>query len=616
AVCLLILVVGLAEGREFEAMFTTAVAVAVAAIPEGLVVSLTVILALGMRRIFQRKALVRKLVAAETLGSTTVICVDKTGTLTEGKMKVTQWKMADEPEAHQAMILCNDLSNQTELALWEKEGASRYWDPQKVFDSLPRLAAIPFSSQRKFMATLHPWRRRGRGIIFAKGAPEVILRWCKMGVSAREDWERLIQEWSREGLRLIALASREIGGVEVDKKVPDLQPKLGSGFKFLGLVGLSDPLRPEVRGALKTCQQAGIRVVVLTGDYRQTAEAVMRQLGVTVKPEEVLEASVLEGLSPEELEGRIDQIKLFARVTPTDKLRIVQALQDRGEVVAMTGDGVNDALALKRADVGIVVGEATEVAKETADIVLLDSNFKTIVAAIEEGRSIFENMKKVIVYLLSGSFAEVALISGSLLLKLPLPITAAQILWVNLVEDGLPGMALAFEDREPGLMKDPPRDPQEPLLDKEMKFLIFVIGIVTDVGLFGIFLYLRSRGVALDTVRSFVFAALGLDSLFYIYACRSLRRNIWHYSVFHNIFLDMSVLVGLIALVGAFYIKPLAGLLKLVPLSPVHWAALFILAVAKLLLVEVVKWGFARRARTDPSTTSGTGQEFASTRFM
>lgn len=598
-ICLLLFLGGVLTGRAIEDMFVLVVALAVSAIPEGLVVSLTAILAVGMRRIFKRRALVRKLVSAETLGSTTVICADKTGTLTKGRMEVVRWQVTDQVLAARTAALCNNLIGPTETALWDKVRGLDSFDPQAMVEQFPRLDEIPFSSERKYMLVLTSHA------VFAKGALEAILSWCKIGLKEKQDWERLAAEWGgEEGLRVLALAMKEVrgSGEGLPSVARSEAESVGgwrgkSGFRFLGLVGFSDPLRPEVRESLEQCRRAGIAVKVITGDYRLTAEKLMSNLGIDLRPEEIIEGHALRQMEDEELQKRISQIQLFARTTPTDKLRIVEALQEMGEIVAMTGDGVNDAPALKRADIGIVVGEATEVAKETADMVLLDSNFQTIVAAVEEGRGIFETLRKVLLYLLSDSFAEVILVGGSLLLGLPLPITAVQILWVNLIEDGLPGLALVFEPSEEGVMHDPPRDPEAPLLDTELKVLIFGIGLLTDVLLLGLAYLLEESGQSLAFVRTVVFAALTINSLFYVFSCRSLRRSVIEAGVWENKFLLGAVGIGFGMLLLGLYHPWFQVLLQTQSLAPRYWVLLVGLGLLELLLIEFGKHWFIENGK-------------------
>ncbi len=588
---------GVLQGYSFREMFIIAVAVAVASIPEGLPLALTVILALGMKRMVKRSALVRKLVAAETLGSTSTICVDKTGTLTVGHLKVVRWSSSlnkDSTDENREKMLqiaavANDLANPVDHALWEKVNSSGR-DAERIYDQHKRLAEIPFSSKNRSMSVAVEFL--GNDFIYAKGAPEKMLSWCKMNFKDKEAWQSVAQSWAEEGIRVLALAyKKDIKSMPRKEEAAkeSLRTEIGSGFKFLGLVGFSDPPRHGVKESLELCRKAGIKVVTITGDYKATAEAVLRQLGMEVRPDQIIEGHELENLELDQLVSKLDKIKLFARTTPEQKFTIVKALQEKGEVVAMTGDGVNDAPALKRADIGIVVGTATEVAKQTADMILLDSNFGTIVAAVKEGRAIFANMRKAITFLLSGSLTEVVLITGSLLLNFPLPMLSAQILWINLVEDGLPNFALSFEPPEDGVMQKKPRPKHAPLLNAEMRVIILIISLITDLLLFSIFIWMLSRGVPIKEIRTFIFVGLGIDSLFYVFACRSLDQSVFRLSFFSNRYLIFAVSVSFVLMCAAVYLPPLQAVLHTQPLLLWEWGLLTGFGVLNLLLVEGVK---------------------------
>lgn len=616
--CAIIFCAGLILGYPLREMFTLSVALSVAAIPEGLVVTVTVILALGMQRIYKRKALVRKLVSAETLGSVTVICVDKTGTITEGRMEATRLDTNDLMLFAHAGALCNDLLNQTEKAVWEKISVfhDHHFDPQKVRDSIPRFSVIPFASSSRFMATLHPWNAKGQGIIFAKGAPDKLLKWCKISANERESWEKKVSEWSKDGDRVLGFAYKmiklpvvaDLCGSDLNTKscrVSLLNPEkkkmkailsenLDTGFTFLGLLGISDPVREGVASALRLAQEAGIKVVVITGDYRETAMAVMEKIGISVSYEETVSGEELYGMSEDELYGKIENVKLFSRVTPSEKLKIVQAFRCHGEVVAMTGDGINDAPALKQADIGVVVGAATEVAKETADMVLLDSNFSTIVASVEEGRNIFENIKKVLAYLLTDSLTEVALVGGSLLLGLPIPVTAAQILWVNLVEDSLPGLSLAFGTEKEDLMRDPPINRETSLMDKEVRSLVLIAGFFTNIILISFYLILVRLDFPQKEISTLIFASLSANSLFYVFSMQSLRKTIFEMHPFQNISLLVSVVAGWFLLLLGIYLPFLQRILGTQTLSYRDLIIVFALGIINLLTIELGKWYYIK----------------------
>jgi len=593
-IALIVFAFGALSGVDSLEMFTTAVALAVAAIPEGLAVSLTVILAIGMQRIFKKKALVRKLVAAETLGSVTTICTDKTGTLTEGNMQVVNWKLADLSQTLKAAALCNDLQNQTEIAIWEKIRSIDSFDPQRIKEKYKRLATIPFGSEKKYMAVLT--KEADEFLIYAKGAPEKIVAWSKLSIKEKENWLNISNTWANKGLRVLALAYKNPAvkfkaDYPTEKQAKELlNSQKEFGFSFLGLIALSDPVRKGVKEALIECKNAGIKTVVITGDFRATAQAVMEELGITVTASELMEGEELENISDAELKKRIPKIKLFARVTPSDKLKIVTALKSLGNVVAVTGDGTNDAPALKCADIGIVVDNATEVARENADMILLDSNFNTIVRAVEEGRAIFDNIRKVALYLLSDSFSEIFLIIGALLLKLPLPLTAAQILWINLVADGFPNLALTIDPKSPNLMKEPPRKSGSPLLNSEIKFLIFLISFITGISGLALFAFFMKISNNLALSQTIVFAFLGIDSLLYVFSCRNLKTSIFKdKNIFSNKALILSVAGGILLQAVALYTPFFKKFLELSTLNGWHWAIVISLSFLVIITIEGTK---------------------------
>ena len=586
-VTIFIFALGALRGYPLVEIFVISVAVAVAAIPEGLMVTLTVILALGMQRILARKALVRKLISAETLGSVSVICADKTGTLTQGQLKVVQSDFTNLRLGAEAAVLCNDMRDPLEIAMmnWVGEELGEQ-EVGKINEKYPRLSEIPFSFKEKYIVTLHP------GLLLISGAPEVILKMSNLSPKEKKTWLDKFEKAGRQGLRLVGFASKE---VKPDKKKIEKED-LG-GFKFLGVLIYEDPVRIGVKEALDEAKKAGISLKVITGDHTSTAKAVLGSLGVSVSDSQIIEGEELDILSETQLKEKVSEVLLFTRTNPQQKLKIVKALKDNGEVVAMMGDGVNDAPALKMADIGLVVGDASDVAKETADIILLDSQFTTIVHAIEEGRTIFENIKKVILFLLSHSFAEIILIGGCLLLGLPLALTAVQILWINLIEDSLPAVALAFESKEKEVMFDPPRPRLAPILNRPLKMLTLFIVIFTSLVLFAVFLIMFSRTLSLEYIQTVMFVALGINSLFYIFACRTFRRPIFQKKLAENKFLIFSVIFGLFLLVAAVYFPPLQIILKTKSLGLAPWLFVFGLGILNLIAIEAAKWFFLSRGR-------------------
>jgi Ca2+-transporting ATPase len=368
---------------------------------------------------------------------------------------------------------------------------------------------------------------------------------------------------------------------------------------FVGFIGLKDPVRKEAKNAIQVCRQAGMKPIIVTGDHKLTAQAVAEELGFKIKSQNIMEGHDLDDLSDEEFNKRVKDIQIYARAEPRHKLRIIKAWQDKGEVVAMTGDGINDAPALKKADIGVALGSGTDVAKQVSDLVLLNDNFNIILAAVEEGRAIIDNIRKVITYLLSDSFTETILIGVTIIFNLPMPVLAVQILWVNLIEDGLPGIALAFEEKENDLMERKPEKRNISLLTGEMKALIFIIGLITDILLLGLFFWLlKFSGYELPHIQSIIFAALTIDSLFYVFSCKSLRRNIWHINHFSNKFLIFAWIFGVVALVSALYVPALQTLLGTIGLSFFDWQLVLGLGFLNIALIEATKWFFITKAHT------------------
>ena len=480
------------------------VALAVAAVPEGLPAVLTLTLAMGVERLAKRKAIVRRLSAVEALGSVTVIATDKTGTLTENRMHVRAIDAPDADRALQAMVLANDAEIATgagdplEVALLDY-AASRGANPAHVAAKRPRLSSRPFDSINKFMRVTVS--ESGQQVSYLKGAPEVLIERSSLSPREKRDWEVKAMNHASEGYRVLALAWRE------DDQEEEVT--------FLGLVMLWDPPRPEVPEALQRAKAAGIRVVMITGDHPATAKAVGEVIGITT--ERVVTGAEVEQTTSEQLRDLVRHVNIFARVAPEHKLRLVEALKENGEIVAVTGDGVNDAPALKRSDVGVAMGQrGSDVSREVSDVVLLDDNFATIVAAIEEGRSIYENIQKFIRFFFSTDLALIVLMIAGLALafllgfKDPaggtflLPLTAAQLLWINVVADGPPALALAF-DRNPGVMSKPPRPPRSRLLDAASLRFIVISGTAKAVGGIGILAAMPQLGFSFEETRTSLF---------------------------------------------------------------------------------------------------------------
>lgn len=629
-ICILIFIQGLISKRDVLEMFRTTVAVAVGAIPEGLPVAMTIILALGTKRILKKKGLVRKLASAETLGSTSIICTDKTGTLTEGKMKVSEvltpsqvLENKKDEKTNQSIlkiaVMCIEAfienpedskdkwilrGRPTDRALLEA-GTEAGFNKKKLEEKEKKIGELPFDPVYKYSASL---RRisESENILYVLGAPEKILAMAnylemkgKREILSERNYNQLKKKFENlaaKGQRILATAYRKFSSSQ--PQTSNLED-LCNDLIFTGFIVLRDPLRSEVKEAIRVCQEAGMRPIIVTGDHKLTAKAIAEDLGLPAAEENILEGKDLDKISDGELRKKVKDIKIYARVEPKHKMRIIDAWQRRGEVVAMTGDGINDAPALKEADIGVALGSGTEVAKETSDLILLNDSFSIILAAVEEGRAIIDNIRKVITYLLSDSFTEVILVSISILFGLPLPVTAVQILWVNLIEDGLPDTALSFEPKEKDLMKQKPGGHETPLLTQEMKVLIFIIGIFTDILLLGLFLWLiKYSEYNLSHIRSIIFAGLTVDSLFYVFSCKSLRQNLWHINPFSNKFLFLAWIFGILMLLAALYTAPLQILLKTTPLNLFDWQLVLELGILNTVLIESTKWYFISKRAT------------------
>ena len=487
------------------------------------------------------------------------------------------------------MILANDLDDPLVVAGYEwalrnsvgtKTKARIYLKKHRRFDSLP------FSSHNRYFASLNSWNSNNN-MIFINGAPEFLINWSVMKRQEKEELKKEIERLTLEGKRLIGLAR---------KKVSSSKTKLGendvsNGLHFVGILAFNDPVRKGVKRALRKTKKAGIKLVVITGDYVETAVHVMKELEMFTEGDQVILGSELAKMTEKELTKKLKsgKVKLFARTTPEQKHKIIEGLKKNGEVVAMMGDGVNDAPALKRADIGIVVGEASDVAKETADLVLLDSRFETVVAAIEEGRGIFDNIRKIILYLMSDAFEEIVAVVGAVILGLPLPVTAAQILWINLVSDGFPDLALTIDPKEAGIMKKMPRSTQEPLVAGWMKMLIGITSFVGGIIALSLFVYYYSKTNDLVLARSIAFAALGVNSLVFVYSIRTLTAPFWVSNPLKNKWLNLSVLAGLF-----FQFLPFSTpfLRSFFGLKFPGVAAIFVIFAASLvvfMVIEVVK---------------------------
>ena len=622
-------------------MFMAAVSLVVAAIPEGLPAIMTITLAIGVQRMARRNAIIRRLPAVETLGSVTIICSDKTGTLTKNEMTVQTVVTADDayrvegagydPEgaffsAHETIVphdghpvlaellrsavLCNESTIRAQDGRWILEGEptdgsllalglKAGLEAKSLQETHPRLATIPFDSAHKFMAALH--EDKSGAFLIMKGAPEAVLAACSTQRTRHGDepidraaWEKLMHETARSGQRLLAIAVHPARRNQVTLTPADVQ----SGLTLLGLTGIIDPPRDEAITAVAACQSAGIRVKMITGDHAVTARTIGRALGIG-DGKTSLSGHELTAISDANLPAAARKVDVFARTTPEHKLRLVTALQADGHVVAMTGDGVNDAPALKRADVGIAMGvKGTEAAKEASAMVLADDNFASIASAVEEGRAVYDNLKKAILFILPTNGAQGLTIVAAVLLGIALPLTPVQVLWVNMVIAITLALSLAFEPPEPGLMKRRPRVPRTPLLTPLLLWRIFFVSLLLVGGTFGHYLLVAAQpGVTVEFARTVAINTLVIGQMFYLFNSRFIIAPSWNWN---GLFGSRPVLLAcglLLILQGLFtYAPPLQKLFHTVPLAPANWLAIFAFGLFIFLTVEIEKAIFRGKA--------------------
>jgi P-type Ca2+ transporter type 2C len=637
----LILIAGIARQMEFVDIFLFAIAAAVAAIPEGLPAVVTIVMAIGLQRMAARHAVIRKLPAVETLGSATVICSDKTGTLTKNEMTVKtiythgrlftvsgdgydidgevmdDGRRADVEglDGLRMLLLAGALCNDAELVcenstctltgdptegallvVGEKAGLSK----RSLEQTMPRLDEIPFDSERAYMATMND--AEGHKLVLVKGAPERVVAMCshissngQADVLSPDEKERVLgvnAQLASSALRVLAFAYKEVPKRQAEISLADLR----EGLVFVGLAGMIDPPRPEAIDAVLRCKSAGIRVMMATGDNKITAHAIAEQMGILNEGHEVIEGRELRRMSDEELAERIDNIDVFARVDPQHKLRIVKALKRRGHIVAMTGDGVNDAPALKQADIGIAMGiTGTDVAKEASEMVLTDDNFASIVSAVEEGRIIFANIKKVVGNLLSTNAGEQAVIITILLLGLPLPLTPVQILWINLVTDSFPALALAADPPAEDVLAEPPREPRARIISRQVLYRTLSVAVIMAIGTVWLF-YWELTNAGLDRARTVAFATMCVFQLMHALNMRSGSVSIFTLGLFTNMWLIGAIALSLLLQIAAIHIPFMQVLFQTVHLTWIEW--LLIIGVSSTVLVFeeirkriVPRWG-------------------------
>jgi len=622
AICVIILVIGLLRGEPFMLMLLTAVSLAVAAIPEALPAVITIALALGAKKLVRLNALVRRLPAVETLGSVTYICSDKTGTLTMNRMTVEEifvdgrWVRAGDtltpgdgetPDAllMAALALCNDaredsggtvLGDPTETALYEV--ARRYgFRKEDLQDRHGRVAEIPFDSERKCMTTFHEWD--GAFVSFTKGAPDVLAEKARRVLTSRgladlegPEVRDINDRMAAEGLRVLAVAMKTWTAVP-----EDLSPgRVEEDLTLLGLAGMMDPPRKEAGEAVALCRRAGIRTVMITGDHPVTARAIARRIGMLKDGDgAVVTGRELAGMSQEEFKGRVEKIGIYARVAPEQKLRIVEALQDRGQYVAMTGDGVNDAPALKRADIGVAMGiTGTDVSKEAAPMILLDDDFATIVKAVQEGRRIFDNIRKFIKYTMTSNSGEIWTLFLAPFFGLPLPLLPIHILWINLVTDGLPGLALAVEPAEKGVMERPPRDPRESIFAGGLGRHIIWVGLL--MGAVCLVTQAWFLGAGQAHWQTMVFTVLCLSQMGNVLAVRSESESLFRQGLLSNRPLLGAFLLTFLLQMATIYVPFLNPVFKTAPLSLKELLITLLLSSVVFFAVEGEKFFKRRRS--------------------
>jgi len=616
--------VGLLLGESVKEMFMVAVAAAVATIPEGLPIVVTIAMAAGVARMAKNNAIIRKLPAVETLGSTTVICSDKTGTLTRNEMTVTRlfdgeccygvsgigYEPSGEiiPDGEDSLaengplarllrigLLCN------ESELYEEEGRFRVdgdptegalivsalkagLQPEEEKEHYRQLAIVPFESERGFMATLHEHPRNK--LIFVKGAPERIVEMCA-DTTDREEILSRAASFAEKGLRVLAFAWKEAAVDQDELKHHDVE----KGLIFAGLQGMIDPPRPEVIEAVAGCKRAGMRVVMVTGDHAVTAEAVGRELGIVAGEEGVLAGRELEAMSDDALFDRVQQVSVYARVAPEHKLRITRQLIRHGETVAMTGDGVNDAPALKAAHIGISMGiTGTDVAKEASDIVLADDNFASIFHAVREGRIVFDNLRKVTFFLIPTGVASIISIIVAMILGVPIPYLPAQLLWINLVTNGLQDVALAFEPGEKGIIDRPPRDPREGIMSRLLVERTLLVGMVISAGIVWNYVTALNEGASLEKARTVAVTTMVFFQFFQAWNSRSEHESLFRMNPLGNPFLFYSMIAAFLAQVAFIYAPPLQWVFRTVSITGAEWVRILAVSVSVVIVVEIDKW--------------------------
>lgn len=608
-ICAIIFVIGIFKKIPIGEMFMTSVGLAVAAIPEGLPAIVTIMLSIGVTKMAKKNSIIRKLPAVETLGSSSVICSDKTGTLTQNKMTVTSIRNAfgeanqeDKLKILELGMMCTDTQEQningsrtimgepTEVAI-VNAGVKNNLSKLSLYTNMKRVKDIPFDSTRKMMTTIHRINHGYR--IITKGAPDVLLKRCSKYYqngqnvpiySKKELIEKQNNDMANSALRVIAVAYKDVEQLPnfIDSK------SIENDLIFVGLIGMIDPPREGVKEAVKTCRKAGIKTVMITGDHIQTAKAIAKEIGIFRKGDLAIDGISLDKMSQEELNQNIMRYSVFARVSPENKVQIVKAFRSTGAVVAMTGDGVNDAPALKNADIGIAMGKGgTDVAKNAADMILVDDNFVTIVEAVKQGRNIFDNIKKAIHFLIATNIGEIVAIFVGLLLGIKSPLLAIQLLWINLVTDSFPAIALGLERAEPDIMNRLPRNPKKSIFADGLWGKIITEG--TMLGMLTLLAFsIGTKKYGVDVGRTMAFLALGLLELIHAFNIKS-EESIFKLNIFENKFLVGAFILGAILQIGVVIIGPIAQIFKLVQLNTVQWLYTIVISILPIFIVEIQK---------------------------
>jgi len=625
-ILVLIFIIGFFREQPLSELLLIAIALAVSAIPEGLPIAVTVVLAFGMASILKRGGLVRNLLAAETLGSTTVILTDKTGTLTQAKMRskdviTLSSVLGEEIEEDEDRVLKLSMVSSDAFVEGRDEdgeyivrgrpvekaivyaGLEAGFEKKSLAKAYAETDFLKFSSKRRYSASIH--EHKGKNLMIVVGASEVILKHSakiflnKEGVVLNDDYrlrvENVLNERTENGERLIGVGYKEIDENSFPNDEFEVAKFVNKDLTYVGALALHDPVRPDVAKSIAVAKEAGARVIMMTGDHKGTAEAIATEVGICEDCGPVFVGTEVESMSDEELSKNLKTANVFARMLPHQKMRVANLLKKEGEVVAMTGDGINDAPALRNANIGVALGSGTEVAKEASDLVLVENSFSVIVYAVEEGRRILDNLKKIVIYLLSTSLSEVVVVVGALLIGGPLPILPAQILWANIVGEGFMNFAFAFEPKEAGIMKrDPKSEEMKNILTSRVKKVITILAVVTSVLVLGLYLWLSSYDISIEKLRTIIFIAISVDSIFFAFSLKNLHKPVWRINPFSNKYLLVSLILSIALLGVALFVPFFQDILSIVILSPREYIGLLGLGLLNLFIIELVKMTFIR----------------------